>query len=122
MRCSKCKSPVLDNKQFCSKCGNNIQEQKSRNSKIFALISIFGVSLQILFVAYCFIQSWDVDESPYAWMLLFYFMTIALPIMAVNILLSLHSLMLKKNYLSILAVIINSIPLVVFCLFYFYMR
>ena len=117
MKCIKCGTNIEDGVRFCPQCGLDIFKEIASADK-YERLSFALAMIPVMLYAYCYISSGgSFSESGDGFIFFFfyfYLFTIGLPISLYSANLGLKSYRLKGGILSIISIILGSLPSLIF--------
>ena len=121
MKCRNCGYDLVSGVKYCTHCGSQVEAEYDKklvdSSKYnsYSIASLVLALIPVLLFAFCYIYSGgDTSEAGNGaifWLLIIYFWTIGFPIAIISIILGITSFKHKKGIVSILGIIIGSLPI-----------
>lgn len=115
MKCNRCNCNINEKDNFCANCGNNVSiKENKKNYLKYSILSILLGLIPIMIITALYIYSGgDLSENgdgAVFWFVPIYFLTIGFPLAVYSVFLGIKSFKIKKNILSIIGIIIGSLP------------
>ena len=117
MKCDNCGYNIKENDKFCANCGNDIiNKTNNKDCLKYSILSIvLGLIPIIIITAFYIYSGGDLSENGAGaifWLVPIYFFAIGFPIAGLSVFLGFKSFKIKKNILSIIGMIIGSLPFI----------